>query len=446
MSKKIGGVLALAGLCALSLFLVNCGSSSSRPSGLLYVLTQGINGVGNNITSFSIDLGSGNLSEINANASTCTTSGTSCGPPLDIVLDPTGASAFVLNQGVPAASVAPTIYGYKINSDGSFGAPSVAATLAMSDTPVVMARDAAGQFLFVLDLGSTSTPQNCPPPGTADPGNPKYAGCSSISVFSMAQGSTSLSLVTQFATAQTPYYLGRFPTALSTITFTAPGSGTSQEFLFVTSNHDPIQANDNTVSVYSVSSTGILTEQTNSPYVTSTDPISVQAVNTFVKGTNSGGVFVYVGSQPTASGALNIFELCTVVGQNGCSASDVQSSLLVPVTVTAPPVPGQLPVAMLVDSSNTFLYVVCEGSSQVYGYKISSSGTLSALSPPYEPTGSRPVAMAMHPSVNASGTFLYTSNNAASNISGFSVSTTTGSMGTPITVNSPSTPTGMAAR
>src|ERR1700687_4510966 len=101
MSKKIGGCLALMGLCALILFLVNCGSSSSRPSGLLYVLTQGNNGVGNNVTSFAIDLSSGNLSLINSNASTCTSSGTSCGPPLDIVLDPTGATAFVLNQGVP---------------------------------------------------------------------------------------------------------------------------------------------------------------------------------------------------------------------------------------------------------------------------------------------------------------------------------------------------------
>src|ERR1700692_3952286 len=101
MSKKIGGVVALAAMCALSLFLISCGSSSSRPSGLLYVLTQATSGVGNNVTSFAIDLSSGNLSLINSSASTCTTSGTSCGPPLDIVLDPTGATAFVLNQGIP---------------------------------------------------------------------------------------------------------------------------------------------------------------------------------------------------------------------------------------------------------------------------------------------------------------------------------------------------------
>src|SRR5712692_3883290 len=100
MSKKIGVLVALAGIGALSLFLLSCGSSSSRPSGLLYVLTQGSSGIGNNVSSFAIDLNSGNLSLINSNASTCATAG-ACGLPINILLDPTGATAFVLNQGIP---------------------------------------------------------------------------------------------------------------------------------------------------------------------------------------------------------------------------------------------------------------------------------------------------------------------------------------------------------
>src|SRR5271154_3836603 len=90
MLKKISGVVALAGLCALSLFLLNCGSSSSRPTGVLYVLTQGNNGVGNNVSSFAIDLDTGNLSLVNSNAATCNPAGASCGAPLDILLDPAG--------------------------------------------------------------------------------------------------------------------------------------------------------------------------------------------------------------------------------------------------------------------------------------------------------------------------------------------------------------------
>src|ERR1035438_8394498 len=133
MSKKISGVLALLSMCALSLFLLNCGSSSSRPSGVLYVLTQGVNGGGDTVSSFSMDLNSGNLTLINSNAATCNPAGGSCGAPLDILLDPAGATAFVLNQGLPCVEVfdpiklvwicdpasnplvAPTIYPYTVN-------------------------------------------------------------------------------------------------------------------------------------------------------------------------------------------------------------------------------------------------------------------------------------------------------------------------------------------
>src|SRR5580658_8277340 len=180
MSKKISGVVTLAGLCALSLFLLNCGNSSSRPSGLLYVLTQGTNSqgipsIGYDVSSFSIDFDNGTLSLINSNASTCQTAATSanpepCGLPLDILLDPTGANAFVLNQGTPCiqqgnvciagtATILPTIYPFTVNSDGSLSQPGTAlywtclvqpaapctATNSNPDTALAMVRDAAGQ-------------------------------------------------------------------------------------------------------------------------------------------------------------------------------------------------------------------------------------------------------------------------------------------------------------
>lgn len=463
MSKKIKLVVVLAGLCALSLFLLNCGSSSSRPTGLLYVLTQGTAGVGDNISSFSINLGSGNLSLINSNASTCTTSGTSCGPPLDIVLDPAGAAAFVLNQGVATAGVAPTIYPYTINSDGSFSSPATpvswncigpagGACTSYDDIPVAMARDEAGQFLFVIDAGSPVPPATCPARGAAvqtstDATN--FSGCPSISVFATKSGSNSLTFVSQSATYQSPFFVSKIPSALSLLTFS------SGEFLFV-SNHTDICTigcnpphNDNTLSVYSVDTNGILTEQSSSPYVVaSVNPISVKAVNTNQTGqTNTGGIFVYVGSQPTASGALNIFEMCTVLGQSNCSQQDVTNMNLVPVTNPAPPATGANPVAMTVDPTSSFLYIVAYGSNQVWAYKINpTAGTLTALNPASQPTGAQPVALALHPSVGSSGQFLYTSNSGSSNISGFTLNTTSGAMTTPITVTSPSVPSGIVAK
>jgi hypothetical protein len=453
MSKKISGVVALLGVCALSLFLLDCGSSSSRPSGVLYVLTQGSNGVGNNVSSFAMDLNNGNLSLINSNAPTCQPAGGSCGVPLQILLDPAGASAFVLNQGVQSTSTAPTIYSYNVNSDGSLGAPALAQTLTVGDLPTDMTRDDAGQFLFVTTQGFFPPRTDCPPASSSDPG---FAGCPSISVFAI-QG-TALT-----AAAGSPLYLSKVPSALSAVIFTPSGSSTAQEILFATNNQDictvncipPSPHNDNTVSEYLVSSAGSLTEQPNSPYaIAAPNPVSVLAVNTNPVGGNTGGVFVYIGNSDANGGDLNPFLLCTVVGNGGCKLQDVQNNLLAPLQEqcaqppckTVPPtVVGQNPLALVVDPTNNFLYVASEGANTVYGFRINTSaGTLAALAPANQPTGSQPLSMALHPSVNNTGQFLYISNSASDNISGFTLSTTTGSMNNPITVISPPTPTGLA--
>ncbi len=284
MSKKINVVVVLVGMCALSLFLLSCGSSSSRPSGLLYVLTQGSNGVGNNVSSFSMNLDNGDLSLINSDASTCSTMATQtnpdpCGIPLDILLDPLGATAFVLNQGAPPCPtctpgvnnpILPSIYPYTVNSDGSLSAPGTpvnwtcvgSGVTDCSDTAVTMVRDALGQFLFVIDYGSYPTPgyptANSPYASCPHTPTDAYDVCPSLSVFSMKPGSTTLTLATG-----SPIYLSKIPSALSAITFT-PDGGTPQELLFVTNNLDicsqncipPSPHNDNTVSVYAVGSDG----------------------------------------------------------------------------------------------------------------------------------------------------------------------------------------------
>jgi lactonase family protein with 7-bladed beta-propeller len=487
MSKKIVGVVALAGLCALSLFLLNCGTTSSRPSGLLYALTQGYNGegatgIGYNVSSFAMDFNNGNLSLINSNASTCPAASSTnpfpCGLPLDILLDPTGTAAFVLNQGVPCLQqgtvcvsssnnpVAPSIYPYTVNSDGSLSNPGTAVTWtanAYPDTAVAMVRDAAGQFLFVIDQGSYPSP-GYPTPSPTNPSCPHAPTsqtdvCPSISVFAI-QGTT-LTLA-----SGSPFYLSKIPTSLSPITFTPPG-GAAQELLFVTNNFDICTSgcvlpppSDNTVSVYSVSSSGTLSEQPNSPYiVAAADPISVIAVNTnpAVQGENTGALFVYVGNQDANGGHLYPFQVCTVVNNTDCTQADVNNNLMVPVATcsqpscnVAPSGVGQSPVEMLVDPTNSFLYVVSEGSNQVFAFRISPSvGTLTALSPANQPTGSAPVSMAMHPTVyvdgNYTGQFLYVSNSGSNNITGFTLSTTSGAMSNPISVIAPAGPSGIAA-
>src|SRR5580658_203648 len=495
MSKKISGVVTLAGLCALSLFLLNCGNSSSRPSGLLYVLTQGTNSqgipsIGYDVSSFSIDFDNGTLSLINSNASTCQTAATSanpepCGLPLDILLDPTGGTAFVLNQGIPCANgvcassnpAPPSISTYTVNSDGSLSNPGTPVTwtcinvpapcpsspaqgLAGTgyDTAVAMTRDAAGQFVFVIDEGVFPELTGCPGVSALNPSDPMYTGCPSITVFAATPGSTTLT-----AASGSPFYLSKTPTALSAITLTPPNGAAQEEFLFVTNNYDLCtvacapahQPNDNTVSVYSVSSSGVLTEQQNSPYVVNaTDPISVIAINTLPPAeSNTGGLFVYVGNQDSNGGHVYPFQVCTVVNAV-CTSADVAVSLMTPLATCpllscqiAPTAAGQSPVSMLVDPTNSFLYVVSEGSNQVFGFDIAATaGTLTALSgSPQNSQGSEPVSLAMHPSVNNTGQYLYVSNSNSQSIGGFTLSTTTGSMSSPTNTIAPAGPSGIAA-
>ncbi|HEY6303721.1 MAG TPA: beta-propeller fold lactonase family protein [Terriglobales bacterium] len=493
MLKKISGVVAFMGLCALSLLLLSCGSSSSRPSGVVYVLTQGTSsqgtpGFGNNVSSFVIDFNNGYLTLINSNASACPPGNNvdtnPCGIPLNVVLDPLGANAFVLDQGVPCVLLStqmgaqcvsgsanptpPSIYPYTVNSDGSLASPGTAITWTANsypDTAIAMQRDPAGQFLFVIDQGSSPspgypvptpvTPQSCP----HAPAN-QFDVCPSISVFAMPKpgsGSNTLTLA-----SGSPFYLSKIPTALSAITFTPPGASTVQELLFVSNNFDicsqnctyPSPNNDNTLSVYGVSSSGVLTEQQYSPYtIAAVDPLSVIAVYTNPPTENTGNLFVYVGNQDPNGGHLYPFQVCTVISAV-CTQQNVASNQMVPLATCpqqscdVPPTSvGQSPIGLVVDPTNSFLYVASEGSNQVFGFLINTSaGKLTALTGSPQPSqGLQPISIALHPSVNNTGQYLFVSNSNSQTVAGFSLNTVNGSMSSPTTTITPAAPSGMAA-
>jgi len=101
---------------------------------------------------------------------------------------------------------------------------------------------------------------------------------------------------------------------------------------------------------------------------------------------------------------------------------------------------------MVVDPTNSFLYAVSNGgSSAVFGFTIDeTSGTLTPLSTPSEPTGANPVGLALQPSVGNSGQYLYVSNSNSANITGLTLDTANGAMSNPITVSAPPGPTGIA--
>jgi 6-phosphogluconolactonase len=429
MSKKIPGLIAWLALVGLSVFLVNCGSSSSRPAGVLYVLSQGASNVG----SYAIDLGNGHLSLINSNASTCATA--PCGFPESIVLDPTGANAFVLNQGVfnpgDPSGVVPSISGYTVKSDGSLTltgdlttnpAPPVSqacdqppqGVFTSCDLAVAMALDASGKFLFVITQGNQSLP------ATLSPLPPQ------LIVFSV-QGTT-LSVLSS-------KNLTRVPTALASIA--APNGGI---LLYVSNSNDLGGGNDNTVSEFSVDATsGSATELIGSPYPAGSVPSAVVAIKTAPAGGN-GGLFVYVANSGATADSVSVFQVCTVQGAT-CTAQDVTNATML--AVGSPASVGQQPVAMAVDPTNNFLYVVDKGSSQLSAFRINATtGALSPLTPAAVSTGATPVAVAMH----STGNFLFVSNNAGSTVSAFNINTTSGALSATSTVTSSAQPAGLAAK
>jgi 6-phosphogluconolactonase len=400
MSNKTGGAVALLALCGLSLLLLNCGSTVSRSSGLLYVLSQG----SNDVSSYAINLASGNLSLINSNAKTDST-------PTSIVLDPAGTAAFVLNTG------SGDITGYTIGKDGSLSAASASTAIGVQN-PIAMTRDAAGTFLFVVSQGSIPPPGGCPLP------EPDVT-CPHLSVFSMQPGSTGLTPAAQTS-------LSRVPSGIAAIT-----GPNSTILLYITGVKDLVGTNDNTVSELSVDAAGNATEKPGSPYSTASDPSAVLAVTTSPIG-GAGGLFVYVTNVTTHS--VSGFRVCTAASAT-CAAPDVANLTLLP--VGSPAVVGSNPVALVVDPTSNFLFVASKDQSQVSGFRINASqGTLSALNPASLSTGGSPLALAMH----SSGKFLFVSNNGSSNISSFNVNTTTGAMSSPITITSLANPAGLVSK
>lgn len=468
MSKTTRGVLAFLVLCGLSFLLLNCGSTVNRSSGLLYVLIQG----SNQVSSYAVNLANGNLSLINSNASTC--KATNCGLPKDILLDPTSATALVTNQGVYTAAnsnlgiseagVVPTIYGYTVNSDGSlalkgdltttgstnaaacdapFPASATQGPFFLCDLIVATARDASGKFLFVVTAGNQGVSTPAPNP---DPlGSPNLPPL--LYVFATQPGSTTLTLTGNNCPGTNtpcPFPLTRIPTAITAIN----DPNGSNILLYVTSTRDLVlgENDDSTLSQYSVDSSGNVTEHPYVidpvthrllPYNTAASPSAVLAVQTAPIGGTS-GLFVYVGS--ATSNSVSVFQLCTV--QNAtCQAQDVSNFKLLP--VGSPSSVGSNPVAMVVDPTKNFLYVISENSSQVFGFRINATeGTLTALSPASLNTGLQPVGIAMH----SSGRFLFVSNNGSSNVSSYLLNTTSGAMSSPLTVTSLSNPAGLVTK
>jgi 6-phosphogluconolactonase (cycloisomerase 2 family) len=333
MLKKLSATLMA--LCALAMVLTfaNCGTSSSRPAGLILVTSQG----DKTLLAYRADLTSGKLTQISTSVSTTD-------QPTVVVFDSGGAFAYVATN--PATGNG-KITAYSVASDGKLGAAGSSADAGV--LPIAMALDNAGH-LFVANQGSNS-----------------------ISAFSASGGSiTKVPCAGMFCVGE-DFEAGSAPSSI-----TVEPSG---KFLYVTN-----QGND-TVSAYSIESSGSLSELVllGSPYPTATAPSSSAFATTAT------GSYLYI----TNSGSNNITGYVVCLSTiDPCTTADGSLRLipsspfgagLNPVGIVVDPT-NTFVYALDQTSNQVSGYRLN-----------AATGGLSALNPATHSTGTRPVSIGMHP-------------------------------------------------
>lgn len=383
MRTRVTCIVAILVLIAIG-FLMACSTKfSPSNNGLVVVPTQG-EAV---MQSFSLDLGNGHLSQIN-NVNGPPTPGL----PTQVVLNAAGTFAFVIvqeNAVLPSSQTG--ISSYQVATDGKLSSISTTSVT----NPVALAIDSAGKFLFVAS-------------GTEG----------SISAFSIGTNG-SLSAVGK-PTSLPPQPGGRTPDASAlAVTPTvfpiqfAPCSGftpPTAENLYVT------DAVNNVLLNYSISSTGNLTL------------VPTATVTGIATGTVPSGIavdpcnrFVYV-SNAIPNNSVSAYTIChSVAPANNCPNADFSLQ-----AVAGSPFPaGDNPGPLSEDAFGSFLYVVDTGSSQISGYRISSStGALTALTGTNISTNSGPTSIA----IRSDDSWMFVANINSGNLSQYAITPATGAL------------------
>lgn len=239
--------------------------------------------------------------------------------------------------------------------------------------PSGMAIDSAGKFLFLA-----------------------HANMNFVFVFTRDAITGALTLVpgSLFAASTNPMHLVVHP---------------SDNFLYASNYNDPMGS----ISAYSIDpTTGALTEIAGSPFATQTGwPGPGRLV------IEPSGKFLYVG----LGGTVNANQFVAAF------SIDSSTGALTPV-LGSPFTTGAGPFSTALDPSGKFLYTANSHDNTVSAFTLdSSTGALTSVSgSPFATgaTGGFPFSLAMDPV----GKFLYTANQGSGDISGFSISSTTGAL------------------
>jgi 6-phosphogluconolactonase len=251
---------------------------------------------------------------------------------------------------------------------------------AVCSNPIAAGINSGGQFLFLLNQGSTS------------PAVP-----ASISAFSVDPARGLLTPVSgspfAFASlvAPNPQFLAVSPTA---------------GFLYVSNGAS------GSISAFSIGTNGVLTELGGSPFSLGAGATAAGLA------IDAKGQFLYA-----ADSANNKVVSFSIAGGALGAGSSFST--------------GTKPVAVAVDSTSSFLYSANQGSNDVSAFKITSGALTQVAGSPYavQPTGSIGTPQPSFLTVDVSNTFLYVANTGSSSISAFGIKSSDGTLG--LITNSP---------
>jgi len=320
------------------------------------------------ITPYAIDLSTGKFT---ANGKTVATDSM----PSAVLLSPKGDALFVAN------SASNSVTAYAVNSDRTLAAAG--STQTGGTDPVSMTMDSAGH-LFVVNEGSAN-----------------------VSIFTVS--GTSLTQTGLFSTE--PFPGATTGTDPSAIAITPNGA-----FAYIT---DKV---DGTVTEYNVdASSGALTNPVSYPVGTAPSDLGI---TNLMAGSLPASNFLYVAN--SGSNNVSAFSICDNQSTTCASADGGLTA------VGSPFAAGLGPVAMAIDPSSKFLYVVDKQSNQVSQYKISTgTGVLTPFSAASISTGTTPVWITTRSgttvqSTGGTNTFLYVANQGSDTISIFNYDSTIG--------------------
>lgn len=372
MRMKFRALVYLPVLISLG-FLITCSTKNSSTTGGTGALFLTTQG-DNLIAPYTIDLSTGKFT---ANGKAVATDNV----PSAVVLSPKGDALFVAN------SASNSVTAYAVNSDGTLTAAG--STQTQGADPVSMAMDSAGH-LFVV--------------------NGRSANISIFTVSGTSPGTPVLFSTEPFPGATT----GTDPSAVA---ITPNG-----KFLYVTDRVD------GTVTEYNVDASGNLSQPV--PVAVGTTPDAL-IITDLKNGSADTSNFLYVAN--FGSNNVSGFSVCDNPSTS-CTTAPPDGALT---PVASSPVSAQPgPVAMALDPSSKFLYLVDEGSNLLSQYRVSTAtGVLTSISPGTIGTGTTPVWVAVRAGVttvkSTGGTtnYVYVANGGSGTLSIFSYDSTIGQLG-----------------